>query len=386
MNTWPAASSAESSAAATPAAPAGLQWRTIFMGLPEQRFTAEQLKRALPVRMSLSLWIAAAVNVVLPVLACLAFMAYHGQWAMVASGALFTAGILVAVVRAWRDPSDRWAHRLYYAVPALAGLAFGLGTSKLLSAGSVTVHPASLGCLALMLIAGTYALWFLIAYRHQHVLLRLRELDEQARAVAMAQQLAQAQIRPHFLFNSLAALQHWVHGKDDRAAPMLDALTAFLRATLPMFDRSAIRLGDEEAAVRQYLAVMQHRLGERLRFEVQFEPAARQWLLPPGLVLTLVENAIEHGIQPKLAGGHISVRAHAQGQEAVIEVQDDGAGFDGAEHKPQGGVGLANSRQRLTQAFGLGATLRLSRPGDAAQAGCIARITFPLPSTAPATT
>ncbi len=358
-----------------------LQWRTILMGLPKERFTAQQLQRALPEQASMSLWIAIAVNVVVPVVGALAYMAFHGQWWMVASGTVFSLGLLLAVVRAWRNPSDKLAHQLYYVVPALAGGLFGFGSSVLFDKTRAAIHLPSLGCLLLLLMIGTYGLWFLIAYRHQHVLLRLRELDEQAHAVAMAQQLAQAQIRPHFLFNSLAALQHWVHGKDDRAAPMLDALTAFLRATLPMFDRTAIRLRDEETAVRQYLEVMQHRLGERLRFEVNVEPAAREWLMPPGLVLTLVENAIEHGIQPQLSGGCIDVRAYAQDQQALIEVQDDGAGLHIADDKPHGGVGLANSQTRLTQAFGDAASLRLSTPNNAS--GCLARITFPLPSSTP---
>lgn len=358
-----------------------LQWRTILMGLPKERFTVQQLQRALPERASMSLWIAIAVNVVAPVVGALAYMAYHGQWWMVASGTVFSLGLLLAVLRAWRDPSDKLAHRLYYVVPALAGGLFGVGYSVLFGNARATLQWPSLGLLLLLMMVGTYGLWFLIVYRHQHVLLRLRELDEQARAVAMAQQLAQAQIRPHFLFNSLAALQHWVHGKDDRAAPMLDALTAFLRATLPMFDRAAIRLGDEETAVRQYLQVMQHRLGERLRFDVHVEPAARAWLLPPGLVLTLVENAIEHGIGPQLSGGRIEVRAHAHDGQAIIEVQDDGAGLHTAQDTPQGGVGLANSQTRLTQAFGDAATLRLSTPHGAS--GCLARITFPLPSSTP---
>jgi two-component sensor histidine kinase len=359
-------------------APPSLQWRTILMGLPKERFTAQQLQRALPERASMSLWIAIAVNVVAPVVGALAYMAFHGQWWMAASGTVFSLGLLLAVVRAWRDPSDKLAHQLYYVVPALAGGLFGLGSSSLFDKTRVAVHLPSLACLLLLLMIGTYGLWFLIAYRHQHVLLRLRELDEQAHAVAMAQQLAQAQIRPHFLFNSLAALQHWVHSKDDRAAPMLDALAAFLRATLPMFDRAAIRLGDEETAVQQYLEVMRHRLGQRLRFEVRIDPAAREWMLPPGLVLTLVENAIEHGVGPQLAGGCINVRAHAQGGDAVIEVQDDGAGLHMTQDKPHGGVGLANSQTRLVQAFGQAATLRLSALENTS--GCLARITFPLPS------
>jgi hypothetical protein len=358
----------------------GLQWRTILMGLPNERFTREQLQRALPQGVSRSLSWSLAVNVLVPSVLSLVYMAYHAQWALVFAGAIFTAGMLIAAWRAWRDPSDAWARRLYYGVPMAAGVWVGLMSSTIQRA-DVALHRPSLGLLVVLMVSGTYGLWFLIAYRHQRVQLRLRELDEHARAVAMAQQLAQAQIRPHFLFNSLAALQHWVHSKDDRAAPMLDALTAFLRATLPMFDRTSIRLGDEEAAVRRYLEVMRHRWGERLSYSLQVSAAAREWQVPPGVVLTLVENAIEHGIGPQLAGGRIELRAHAQdhaqGQQAVIEVQDDGVGVHTASHKAHGGVGLSNSRARLVQAFGPAATLELRPP---TQGGCLARITWPLPS------
>ena len=116
--------------------------------------------------------------------------------------------------------------------------------------------------------------WFVVSFRAHQIESRLRELDERDRAIAMAHQLAAAQIQPHFLFNSLAALQHWVQAKDDRAAPLLEALTGFLRATLPLFDQRLLRLADEAEAAQRYLAVMQLRLGERLRYRVQIEPAA----------------------------------------------------------------------------------------------------------------
>jgi signal transduction histidine kinase len=357
----------------------GLDWRTIFMGLPKRVFSAEELSRALPERPSLSLWLAAAVNVAIPWVATVAYMLWREQWFLAFATAGSGLGLGVAATRAWRNPSDRVSHWVYYLLPAGVGVAFGILSQE--RAWVQALDKASLGLFMLCLLGGAYALWFLIAYRHQHVSLRLRELDEQARTLAMAQQLTQAQIQPHFLFNSLAALQHWVHSKDDRAAPMLDALTAFLRATLPLFDRERIRLGDEEAAVRQYLEVMQHRLGERLRFHIDIDPAAREWMLPPGLLLTLVENAVEHGVQPQLAGGGIEVRAAAQGPQAVIEVSDDGPGMvDHDTHKPNAGVGLSNSRARLARTFGPAAALQLhNRLDDAGNAdGCVARITFPL--------
>jgi LytS/YehU family sensor histidine kinase len=191
----------------------------------------------------------------------------------------------------------------------------------------------------------------------------------------MARQLAAAQIQPHFLFNSLASLQHWVQHKDDRAAPMLAALTAFLRATLPMFNRQRLALGDEAEAVRQYLAVMQMRLGERLRFSIAVEPAAAAAQVPPGLLLTLVENAVEHGVMPSLSGAEVQVQARTEAGQLRLTVRDTGPGLapDAAD-----GTGLANTRERLQQAYGAAAGLTLD---NAPEGGCIARLHCPLDPT-----
>jgi sensor histidine kinase YesM len=203
------------------------------------------------------------------------------------------------------------------------------------------------------------AFWFVAVYRAHQIEARLRELDERERAIDLARQLATAQIQPHFLFNSLASLQHWVDTRDDRAGPMLASLTGYLRATLPLFERRSLTLGEELEAARRYLEVMRARLGERLRFDIDAgDPALLDSALPPGVVLTLVENAVEHGVAPRLGGGH------------------DGPGLPGgAPAAGPGHLGLANTRARLAQAFGEAATLELH---NAPEGGCIARLTFPL--------
>ena len=89
------------------------------------------------------------------------------------------------------------------------------------------------------------AWWFVCVYRAEQIAARLREQDERAQALAAARQLASAQVQPHFLFNSLASLQHWVHTQDNRAPALLAALMGFLRTTLPLFERPQLRVSEE---------------------------------------------------------------------------------------------------------------------------------------------
>jgi LytS/YehU family sensor histidine kinase len=216
---------------------------------------------------------------------------------------------------------------------------------------------------------GTLAWWFLTLYREQQIDGRLRELDQQEHALLLARRLATAQIQPHFLFNTLASVQHWVDTQDPRAGSTLRSFTAYLRATLPMFERESLSLQEELQIVRSYLEVMQARMGSRLQWQIDVLAGVDEsLLLPPGLLLTLVENAIGHGIEPALRGGSISITATrpAEGQ-VLIEVRDDGAGLSG---DAQDGTGLKNSRERLRQLYGTRATLQLLPLSP----GCVSRL------------
>ncbi|MCV2351365.1 sensor histidine kinase [Paucibacter sp. Y2R2-4] len=211
--------------------------------------------------------------------------------------------------------------------------------------------------------------FFLVLIRVQQIESRLRELDERDQHLKLARRLATAQIQPHFLFNTLASVQHWVDTQDPRAGSTLRSFTQYLRATLPMFERESLSLQEELQIVRSYLEVMQARMGARLQWQIELAPEVDASLpLPPGLLLTLVENAIGHGIEPALRGGSIGVRASrpAQGQ-VLIEVSDDGIGLSA---QAQDGTGLANSRARLQQLYGERARLSLT----ALTPGCLSQL------------
>ena len=210
-----------------------------------------------------------------------------------------------------------------------------------------------------------------------------QERDSAAREAAEARlKLLQAQIQPHFIFNTLAALQHWVDTGDERAPPLLRTLTAFLRGSTELLGQEQVPLGQEAAMAGHYLAIMQARLGDRLRFVVDIAPALADVPVPPGLLLTLVENAVEHGVAPLPGGGEVRVQARSHGDVDgdsnghstgwCLEVADNGAGLDAGWHE---GVGLSNCRQRLQHAYGANArlTIEAGHPGTAAR--ITARIT-----------
>lgn len=192
--------------------------------------------------------------------------------------------------------------------------------------------------------------------------------------------LLQAQIEPHFLFNTLGTLRSAIREDPERAEATLDALCHYLRATIPRLgsapDDGQSTLEQQLGICRRYLQVMQLRMGERLRFELDIEPTVTQLPFPPFMLLTLVENAIKHGLEPKLEGGTVTVIARADEQTLLLEVNDDGVGLAEA---PGQGVGLDNIRAQLRNRFDNKAKLSLAtRP----EGGVRAAIRIPLPSTA----
>jgi hypothetical protein len=356
-----------------------LDWRLMLMLLPARRFTPAELARAVPGRPSAALVLAVLFNVLVGAGVLLWPVWLQQPWPLHLVEVCYGAVLLPAVWAVWHDPSCRAGRWAYYGAPLLVALCFGLAAGWRHGAGLLSAQAlAPALAVGTLFGIGSLGLWFTITLRHQYVVQRLAELDERDRAVDMARQLGSAQIQPHFLFNTLASVQHWVATGDARAAPMLDALTAYLRATLPLFDQPWLALGRELEAARRYLEVMQLRLGERLRFEIDADPTLLDQPLPPGLLLTLVENAVEHGVSPQLHGGTVRIVLHRDGQGLCLSVQDDGPGLPAQPPPHAAGspasLGLQNSRARLAQAFGHLARLDLANlPGG----GCRANLHFP---------
>ncbi len=207
------------------------------------------------------------------------------------------------------------------------------------------------------------------------------QLQREAEQAKLARELSESQLRllraqiePHFLFNTLGAVQQLAQQGAPRAAELTGNLIDFLRSSMRDMRSEMVPLSAEFGLVESYLKVMQARLGERLRFTLQLPRALEQVQLPTMILLTLVENAIKHGIEPALRGGEVRVSAEAVEGALRIRVQDGGIGMSTLpEPDGGGGTGLDNVRHRLRLAYGEQAGLRLL-DGDP---GLIADLSIP---------
>lgn len=215
---------------------------------------------------------------------------------------------------------------------------------------------------------------------------RVREMMQRRRAetahrlnVEAQLQRLQAQMEPHMLFNTLANLHALIETQPAKAQDMLAHLIDYLRATLSASRSGTLPLGEEMARVRDYLSLMQIRMGQRLRVSIDVPADLQHMDVPPMLVQPLVENAIKHGLDPIPDGGALQVSAKQDGQTLEITVRDSGCGLPPADkgRKPmaQGGFGLDCIRARLQTAFGEHASLTLH--SGPAQTGTIATLRMP---------
>ena len=214
-----------------------------------------------------------------------------------------------------------------------------------------------------------------VAVANKRLSLEINESDVQRQLTETRLRLLQAQIEPHFLFNTLASAQQLSQKGAPDAARLIGHLVRFLRMSIPSMreDRGALKRELEQVAA--YLSIMQTRMGERLTFAVHADPEVEGFALPPALVMTLVENAIKHGIEPAADGGRVDVRAVLAGDAVEITVSDTGVGFTTTESSEiGGGLGLSNIAQRLTAIYGAEARVKLTQNTPR---GCIAMLTIP---------
>lgn len=185
------------------------------------------------------------------------------------------------------------------------------------------------------------------------------ELDREMTEARL--QVMQAQIEPHFLFNTLANVRRLYQTDVASGGQMMDNLMRYLEVALPRMRQTQSCVDREVSLVEAYLGVQAVRMGRRLSFELDIPPALRALSLPPMMLLTLVENAIKHGLNPLPDGGHIVVSARRDGDCLRLQVRDDGRGF---RDSSGAGSGLANIRARLALLHAEAATLSLTENAE----------------------
>lgn len=267
-----------------------------------------------------------------------------------------------------------------WAVNMLVVLGFWLrsgafqGLGRLMSQG---VYWATMRIHVIVLVyAGLAAITQVVRMRQA---LRARELDlaRQEGQLARARvEALTAQLRPHFLFNTLHTLgQLWRTGRADEADTMLDRLGALFQRVQTSTRRMEVPLAEELTMVRDYLAIEEVRFRDRLRATVDAAEGTDRCLVPPLVLQPLVENAIRHGISARSSAGRLQVTAHRDGAVLRLTVEDDGPGMSVQTSSPGSGVGLTNTRERLAQLYGDGQRMTVEEP-----AGGGTRVTLEIPA------
>ena len=295
-------------------------------------------------------------------------------WAITCAVLLGLSALLVfGLFEHWPRRMPRWFERwvlqvigVAIAMPVTAVLIYWLTTAP----GDPwfwDVVPRRHGVIILTILGMLIAPWAALGalVRQREALARTQalefdlarsELERQASEARL--RLLQAQVAPHFLFNTLANVQALVDAGSPQARVVLRSLVAYLRAAVPRLDEPATTLGQELELVEAYLELMHMRMPDRLQFALEVDPEARTLRCPPMTLLTLVENAVRHGIDPSEEGGRIDIEVKRRGDRCLVRVSDTGAGLQPANGGL--GTGLTTLRERLQLTFGGDAELRVA--------------------------
>lgn len=261
----------------------------------------------------------------------------------------------------------RWVLQLVGVVVAIpAGVLLAHSISMAIDIHAAHEQPQMMGLIVLLVEGLLFGPWIALGAmlrqrdlfaREQALVFELERSELERNALDARLRLLQAQVQPHFLFNTLANVQALVDTGSPRASKVLANLVAYLRAAVPRMNATAATLEQEVELVRAYLELMQMRMPDRLQFTLNIDSAAITLQCPPMTLLTLVENAVRHGIDPSEIGGRIDVDVSLREGRCVVRVTDTGVGLQTLGTGL--GTGLTNVRERMQLAFGGDAQLRL---------------------------
>jgi len=266
----------------------------------------------------------------------------------------------------WEKTHPVWRLSLAVAIGSCVGLALIILIKRYSFADITSDWHRFIGTLMGGFFNGLFiGLFFLLKFREARAQERILKAEADRnllsrQAVEAELKLMQAQIEPHFLFNTLASVQFLTETDAPQAGKMLGHLIAYLRAALPQLRSGSTTLGQEADLAEAYLSIMQMRMGARLTYAIEVPAALRSHPFPPMLLMSVVENAVKHGIEPQAAGGSIRLMAERSGDSLTVVVADDGAGLG---DKIGQGVGLSNLREHLKALYGERARFTLDSAG-----------------------
>jgi two-component sensor histidine kinase len=264
----------------------------------------------------------------------------------------------LAEITSWRD----WRSAVFYSAVGIGssclGGFVGLQLISLLFGtdawGQFVAQPKAVANFLLISVVITGFNWIWWRLRAKRQALQLQATESQLR-------LLQAQIEPHFLFNTLANVQSLIDYDAPKAKAMLEAFTDYLRSSFNQLRHADATLGTEMDMAQSYLNLLRIRMMDRLSFSLDVALELRSAVLPPLLLQPLVENAIHHGLEPKVEGGNIRISARVNGADLEISVEDDGLGLEAPRRPGRDGQGIAlnNIRARLATRYSQQAGLTL---------------------------
>ncbi len=275
-----------------------------------------------------------------------------------------------------RGFSDRGRAAFFIAIP-LSGVIVGWPLGVWLVGQDVArwvraMNAAEVVSSAVVAALASFVFFLVFSARAKQALAEKRAVEAQLR-------LLQAQMEPHFLFNTLAGVLTLIDVEPQRARQMLESFTDYLRATLANLRTDRSSVGRELELAEAYLRLLQLRMEDRLQFSIDADAASRDAALPPLLLQPLVENAIQHGLEPKIDGGRLRIEVRRQDGELLLTVSDDGLGPQAPKRRgPGNGIALDNIRQRLRALYGDAAWLAI----EPLQPGTRATLRLPFSSTA----
>jgi sensor histidine kinase YesM len=284
----------------------------------------------------------------------------------------------------WLQRASFAARSFYYSIVSIFGVfaGYALGSTLLdwpqLWTSVLSFQGATSILLLSLIISATLATVFFARERQakaemefQRERARVEAAEKQIRVAQL--QLLEAQIEPHFLYNTLANVISLIDREPATAKYMIERLIDYLRRAAVVAGDSDATLGRQVELLRAYLDLIVLRMGSRLSYKIDVPSELAALPLPPMLLQPVVENAIKHGLEPKIAGGEISVTARIEGDRLLLAVTDNGLGIRSTRAAGSTGLGLANLRARLSTMHGARASLAIEdrAPGT--------RVTIDLP-------